>query len=350
MSIKISIVSVVAVVDKTGQSIGHFKKQVRQTYQLLLGLGYKDEEIEVIAPNDILRSMHNKNKVMLPFEMIAGENIRVTNMKTVLNCIVAYMRSGGKMVWFTFINDVILRCISHIPCTKKKKLIGTTYWNWNNRFKKMDEQKARKIKQGLGRFSNLLITNPSYCSEIPCIHLADYYRESDEEQLFYSTKKTQIIFVGQIRGEKNIDKLVHMYERNDVSIPLIIKGEFSDKEYFKKLTKRRYKNVQIYDINLSDKEYKKALAESKYVILPYDMRLYSDKTSGVLLDAIFVGAIPIAPELFLKNNRVKGIGYKRLAEIPQLVKANEDSGLEIVNDLNTYEYQYFVEKLKTILY
>ena len=45
------------------------------------------------------------------------------------------------------------------------------------------------------------------------------------------------------------------------------------------------------------------------------MKVYEGRTSGVLLESIFVGTIPIAPKRLLEENEVRGIGYETLDEI-----------------------------------
>ena len=57
------------------------------------------------------------------------------------------------------------------------------------------------------------------------------------------------------------------------------------------------------------------ISSAKYSILPYDMNQYINRTSGVLLESIYVGTIPIAPRSLLEHNKLPGIKYDSLNEL-----------------------------------
>ena len=57
------------------------------------------------------------------------------------------------------------------------------------------------------------------------------------------------------------------------------------------------------------------LAGAKYTVLPYDMRQYKSRTSGVLIESLFVNTTAIAPEQLLRENQIDGIGYQNIEEL-----------------------------------
>ena len=96
---------------------------------------------------------------------------------------------------------------------------------------------------------------------------------------------------------------------------LEIAGRFLDQQRYLDLQHRAKDNVIVENVVLSEDDYYKKLAGAKYSILPYDMKVYEGRTSGVLLESIFVGTIPIAPKRMLEENEVRGIGYDTLQEL-----------------------------------
>ena len=88
------------------------------------------------------------------------------------------------------------------------------------------------------------------------------------------------------------------------------------------------------------------LASYKYVVLPYDAKCYDGRTSGVLLESIFVGAIPIAPKALLHQNGISGLGYTRLSEIEELIRAYENGEIVVSNNLNQFRYEYVRRKIQ----
>ena len=89
------------------------------------------------------------------------------------------------------------------------------------------------------------------------------------------------------------------------------------------------------------------LSESKYCILPYDMGQYKNRTSGVLLESIYCGVIPIVPNVLLKQNMLPGLGYKNLTEVKSLFDDNNEKTKESIDNIYTeYGLDYAVSVLK----
>ena len=87
------------------------------------------------------------------------------------------------------------------------------------------------------------------------------------------------------------------------------------------------------------------MSEYKYVILPYDPAYYNIKTSGVLLEAIFLGAVPVAPRNILEQNRIQGLGYSTISEIPNLIYLYEEGKIEIENNLDQYQFGNYKSRI-----
>ncbi len=75
-------------------------------------------------------------------------------------------------------------------------------------------------------------------------------------------------------------------------------------------------NVIVENVVLSEDDYYKKLAGAKYSILPYDMKVYEGRTSGVLLESIFLlERYRLHLKRLLEENEVRGIGYDTLQEL-----------------------------------
>lgn len=345
MSTKVSIVMLMSILDENKQPLGHLEKQLRQTYKLLLGLGYSDSDIEIVAPKGMLSKIKNKKTVELPFDIYKKDSKKKNDLKIVANYLLALVRTKGKVVWYPVIVERILQCFAILFFKKGRTAVGTSFQDWDDyslRMKSFSKVRKAFINRGLKKLDLCIMTYPEYHPSVEHVFLPDYYREEKEKKLFALPKKEQILFIGEVRKGKGVDKLLKLFGNKKILLPLLIKGKFTDNSLKRIFDKKYSESIMVEDKNLSNDEYWRALSESKYVILPYDKETYKGRTSGVLLDAVFVGAIPIAPRWLLEGNHIVGIAYDDIAEIPQLIKNAESKK----NDLSIYEYEYFIEKLK----
>lgn len=157
-------------------------------------------------------------------------------------------------------------------------------------------------------------------------------------------KKKQVVCLGTMNRYKQLEELVKVFAK--VDMPLIIAGRFDDKERFHKLSKCKTENIEIRDENLSYDEYMELMATSEYSILPYDMEQYVNRTSGVLLESIYVGSIPIAPDKLLSQNRLPGMGYNDMEDLLNIEKWNDSvksSFYKIYRNNDTSKFLEFID-------
>ena len=74
-------------------------------------------------------------------------------------------------------------------------------------------------------------------------------------------------------------------------------------------------NVTIIDKYLSDEEYMDMLSSARYAILPYSKSAYTNQTSGVLQEAMFVNTIPIARREVLTVNEIPGMPFDEWSDM-----------------------------------
>ena len=157
--------------------------------------------------------------------------------------------------------------------------------------------------------AEILHNNTLYIPDYP--YDSEFYKRYDNEH-----KKNRVICLGTMNRYKQLEELVEIF--NDLDIPLDIYGRFDDKTRLNNLLKNKNENVTICDCILSTEEYYQKLGETKYSILPYNMQQYIDRTSGVLLESIYVGSIPIAPKKLLEQNDIQGFGYEDLLDLKKV--------------------------------
>ena len=107
-----------------------------------------------------------------------------------------------------------------------------------------------------------------------------------------------------------------------------------DEKRYNKLKIKCDGNIIIKNNNLSYIDYLSKIAESKFVILPYKESSYSNRSSGVLLETIFLGSIPIAPKFLLNFNNIKGVDYEKF--ISGEIDLNNQCKLESILNHNNH--------------
>lgn len=174
------------------------------------------------------------------------------------------------------------------------------------------------------------------------------YRADEYEKYRIIPKEDRVVCLGTMSRYKQIEELIEAWRG---TLPqLIIAGRFDTRERFRKLSDNLPPNVTIRDEVLSDEEYMALLSGSKYSILPYDMEQYKNRTSGVLLESIYCGVIPIAPDKLLKQNMLPGLSYDSLAEVGDILRKDDKAVAESFAVIyKEYGLEYAVDVLKGAL-
>ena len=155
--------------------------------------------------------------------------------------------------------------------------------------------------------------------------MPDYFYEEKIYLKYAKMKKNEkAVCLGTMNRYKLLEELVSVFSEN--GYPLEIIGRFDDQERYERLKQYAAHNILIENRVLSENEYYEMLGGARYSILPYDMSQYHNRTSGVLLESLFVGSAPIAPEELLKQNGLPGIGYKKIRELADFALDTVDLG------------------------
>lgn len=170
-------------------------------------------------------------------------------------------------------------------------------------------------KRALRKIDGVIYTQAEQPVEHPdSIWIPDFFYNEEQYAPYQKMEKTErVVCVGTMNRYKQLEKLVEVFAQTELL--LVIAGRFDDSDRYHKLLSIKTNNVEIQNRNLSYEEYLELIATSKYSILPYDMEQYVNRTSGVLLESIYVGSIPIAPALLLKQNHIEGIEYEDISQL-----------------------------------
>jgi len=170
-------------------------------------------------------------------------------------------------------------------------------------------------KKALKKIDGVIYTQAEHPIEHEnSIWIPDFFY-SEKQYVSYQKmdKLERVACVGTMNRYKQLEELVKAFA--ETKMPLVIAGRFDDNDRYQKLLTLKTDNIDIQNRNLSYEEYLELVATSKYSILPYDMEQYKNRTSGVLLESIYVGSIPVAPKLLLEQNHLDGIGYENLSHL-----------------------------------
>jgi glycosyltransferase involved in cell wall biosynthesis len=340
--------------DSKGNPIGHPIKVINEYSELLKN----DIDISLVIPKNYQGRINLKNihhVIWLEFYMdITAKNL-FKKLKNILgriyNVISSLKNKEDEILWYINIDFILLMILTLYPVKKSgKKIWITTY------IQEYTEGSVLKNKiknffyfKGINKIDKIITSNHNLKFAAPTIFLPDYFYDPQFYNKYLEVKKKkQVLCIGTINNSKDIEGVVGVFSHID--LPLKIIGKFHDREMYNKLVKNASPNILIKDQYLSEDDYYTLIAESLFVILPYKQESYSERTSGVLLETVFLNSIPIAPWYLLKFNAIDGIGYNDLSEIISILKSsnliNESSN---ESKKNEYDINFIKRKILQLI-
>lgn len=328
---KIFLVDYIGDSISTGEPVGHPIHVSNEYYHML-----KEEfSLETVAPFNALSKVENKKTTALKYyalrdlpkkSMIIKNHIREYKNLNQVN-------KTCKNELLLFYNmDYLLYLWLILHSVKQRKIVVVTYVS----IPETDSFLSKLIRKTLLKYASskislFLYLNRDFTETIEKkLFLPDYFYDKDKHKIYSKdNRKEQAVCLGTVStNTKQILELVDIFNKNQY--PLIIAGKFYSEELYEIVMNKKNSNITVKNEYISKNEYYSLLGESKYSILPYNMQNYMNKTSGVILDSIFVGATPIVPNVLLNRIGVCGIGYN---DIVELEKIDFDK-------VDTKEYEY----------
>lgn len=347
---KIALIDYIGDSLKNGELVGH-PVNVGNQYIDMLKEKY---QLYSVAPENEVHNLNTDNSISLRHNSIRNKNSRIqiiiNYFNEFKNLYYVWKSCDSKDILFFFNVDYALYffLIFH----NRRKVICHTFTCIIdsepiiiNMLKKSLLHFSRK-KISLQLFSNFNFRTYAQSN----LFVPDFlYSKKTYDKYISDVKAEKIICVGTMSDSvKELKKMVEIF--NNVDYKLEIIGRFFDAALYEELVRIKNPNITIRNKFISNEEYYSLIASAKYCILPYRVSCYMHRTSGVLLESIFLKSIPIAPNSILQNNRISGIGYSDMNELSSIDFYNFDAASilnkwEIV-DSDTYD---LAENAKRIL-
>mgnify|MGYP001070736629 CR=1 FL=1 len=331
----ISLIDTGSVLDDKGEPIGHGLKLLREFPELF------EHDIEILAGKPYVEKLKNRVRALPCCRKPGAKN---ANFKMLCNYFVSLILAKGDILIYTYTLEALLWGVALFK--GRRKIVAVTCENWDVYIRKnLSDKPVRNflVKRGLNRLDGCIVTTFMYKPKVPYIRLPDYFITDELLKYYKEIDKDGCICLGEMRGTKDIEGFLRVMRKTDIRV--LIAGRFQSEENYIKARRLQTENIKIENRNLPYDLYMEYLSQYKYVVLPYKMDCYDGRTSGVLLEGIFLGAIPIAPKRLLEQNRIHGLGYNTLSDIPELIRSYEEGKIIVKNRLEQYQIEECKRKL-----
>lgn len=336
---KMLLVEYKNIVDESQKAFGHGKKVLTETALMCsqLGLDY------ICAATQEYLDPLNCSVVELPCVLQTNE-YGSKSIFTIFKNISKALKCDAEVVWFTNIDLYLLLYLSLHRI--KKKIIVTEYVDPLDLMKTLKRKKkvvgnfiCALLTKGMKKIDLTIQTYDEHLKKENMLYMPDYVYYPHYEKMAACPKINRVICLGTMSPQKDIKGLVKAFKQ--VNMPLLVIGSFTNKSNYDEVRKMASDNVSIENRLLDYDEYYALLASSEYVILPYKMEKYGTATSGVLREAIYLGAKVIAPKALLENMGINGVGYFNIEEVPKLLNNCTD----YYNNLEKYKEKTILKRL-----
>lgn len=337
---KVSIIDYIGYSDSDQQPVGHPLKVIREFASLI-----SDKiEVEVIAPQNYLDRLRSFSGIKLPLYINAiksGKNT-LENLKCMfisfINIYFAMKKSTAEVIWFCNVDQFLFMYLGIFGFHGKKVIVtlfAKEYHKWYHNYY------MRKV---LPHLSLIIGSNPDTTHGHPneC-YIPDYLYRSEQYSKYRSEdKQSKVVCVGTMNRSKQIKELVEVF--NEIDYPLEICGLFYENDYYEEIMEIKKPHISITNQYIGYDEYLQLLGEARYVILPYKQEAYEKFTSGVILESVFVGTIPITCKMLLDKMQLRGISYLQLSDLKRhsLCEQENEEILRENDDIVKHKYHAII--------
>ena len=210
-------------------------------------------------------------------------------------------QKGYDAIWFYRTDFFFWLYMAVIGYHGKSKLVGLIYHRFSEKsiLGRIESSGLKKMDLVIYTQENMVINHPRAFYMPDYLYRDEYYRKYRE-----MPKERKVVCLGTISQYKDIEGLVRVFRNADIQLEIY--GFFYDKEQYRRVKELATDNMIIEDCYLSKDGYYTKLGSARYCVLPYDMKQYGGRTSGVLQECIFLDVIPIAPGELLEANHIAG--------------------------------------------
>ncbi len=298
--------------DDRGNPVGHVTKTLPDYCELLQG----HFRIHLAVPQHYgnlargcpgVETMHTFHNQPVP-------GMREVRRKTA-NLREVFSLYRGKLVWFVN-TDFLLPLFRLRQHSSAVRTVATMYAQqfqpfrhalWNRLINPL-------CRRGL-RHLDLVISNHPKLSFPGRTHfIPDFpYRSGLYDSHIQRPKMDQAVCCGIMREDKDLEGLVLAF--NEADYPLRVVGRFKDPTRREQLSRTTRSSITVEDRLLTDDEFYRLLGESRFAVFPYKAEKYRHRTSGILLESVYLDCLPVAPRQLLEFLGFQGIGYDQISEL-----------------------------------
>lgn len=326
----VSMIDYIGCYSKNSGPVGHSLKVIHDYIQ-----DFSDDlDMEIMAPEGYVAEIEAEHTCVLPYYMdaiLSGKNVWqniLEMLRSFCNIRYALKHSISDIVWFYNVNQFLFMYLFLFGLHGKKVIITLFAREYSKSYHNFC------LKKVLSKVSLIVSSNPEFDQDkYHCIYAPDYmYDPAIYESYCKEPKESKVVCVGTMNASKRIVELIEAFAGSDMQLEIY--GLFYDKEYYQKAVGKCTENIRIEDRYLEYEEYLRILGSAQYCVLPYSMDAYSNFTSGVLLECMYVQTVPVTDMRLLSKMGINGAGYRKIEELSQmkfgeseyyrLVKANND--------------------------
>lgn len=302
--------------NENGEPIGHEIKVLKEYYDLIR----EAFDVKVAVPVNV-HKLFGKEQV----QTILDHYVILKNKKNIfekindilkkfLNVHKALSKSDTDLYWF-YCTDFVVILYLFFFRKRNKRVVFSTFRQYMGKGTLGGKLKNKIQDNVLKSLGSVIITNPNFkYPQVSTFYMPDYiYDKNKYDKYKKKAKKQKVVCLGTMNKFKLLEPVIEVF--NHIGYPLEIAGKFYDKDWKNTLQKQCQNNVTIEDVYLSDEEYLERLSEAAFCIIPYDTELYKNRTSGVLLECVFLQTVPITFNSILQENSMNGLGIDDIFEL-----------------------------------
>ena len=320
---KVLLIDYYGICDKDGRAVGHSPK-VLEEYSTLLGDCYT---VSVAASPCLIKEAGEQfhDKYTLRYDIYSDREMSVRKriqdkVRLFFNINEALKLDGYDIYWF-YKTDFFLfffLCFRGIRQDRKSAKYMAQIYQAGFGQSRLAPVLNWFYRRGMRKFDGITYAQKDMAGLHPnMMYFPEYYYDPGKYQKYRKAEKQEkAVCLGTMNTYKRLQELIEAFGSN--GYPLEIKGYFYDKNYYRNLREGLAQNIVLEDRILSEEEYYRTLAGAKYIVLPYDMGQYQSRTSGVLIESLFLDTVAIAPKQLLAENQIGGIGYDRIEELKDI--------------------------------
>jgi hypothetical protein len=348
---KIVLIDYVGQSNDRGEPVGHSLKTLKETIELF----DNSIKVELIVPQNYEAELSDR-KITVPFFLKYYSTINIKKFHNRVaglrgktnNLLKIFKNSKDGILWFLHPDFLLFVFLFFYPFKIKNKIVITMYMEGYNPGNTLKEKiKNYFFKRTIKRV-DLIIKNSRKIKvsegEIFC---PDYLYKAERYKPFLSEKKDHVLCAGVMNRAKDVVNLVRVWSGFKNNLTLKISGFFPDKDLYKEIKKYENNQIEINDRYLTKDDYYRNIAEAKFTVLSYKKSKYLRRTSGILLESIFLDTPVIAPHFLLEYTDLPGIGYDRLEDIESILLGVDEKRIkEIKKRMKQFREAYDFDKMQ----